>query len=85
MDAVNKRIPAILTRVDEVNKRVDDINQLIPAVLTQVEKVRVDIPPTLTRVENLVEASDKIGENASKGATKGAINQINNINELWAD
>ena len=34
------------------------------------------IPPTLTRVEALVAASDKIGENASKGAAKGAIKGI---------
>ena len=66
----NQAFPAILSEVKILRE------QTVPAVLTEVADVRAMVPPTLSRVEQLVKQAEAAADEASQGAVKGTIKGI---------
>lgn len=66
----NQTIPSVLVESKAIRE------QALPPVLTEVAQVRAMVPPTLTRVEKLVNSAEEAADEASQGAVKGTIKGI---------
>jgi len=83
LDALHNDLPGVLKVVEQTNKTINETNTqieaalpLVPLVLAQVEQTRDVIPDYLTRVENLVDSTRELSEEAGKGAVSGVLKGI---------
>ncbi|OEF26988.1 hypothetical protein [Vibrio rumoiensis] len=71
---VNKTVASVDTKLPQVLAEMNGLRtQTVPAVLKESALIRQELPPMLTKIDQIVEKSEEISKNATEGAVKGII------------
>ncbi|MBD1575529.1 hypothetical protein HC723_03535 [Vibrio sp. S11_S32] len=79
--SVNRKIPGIVKEVHGVNKQIPNIfsevkairTQTVPALVKETSSIRKELPPMLVQVNQILDKSGELSEQAAQGAVKGVI------------